>query len=782
MNSMRIPIFCDTHEEYSAILSLTGQAPCSLLTGERVEPVPFLGSPQASSKLESLLRSQASSTNAREFIDTLCEGAFAASGERPLPSTSAQRLEDGVVLALSESCDAPARLYAQLAERRYVPSSSRATLPALLESSGAPRSLLVIGLPDDFSPTLMRQLAEASVRIPLGVLSGRTPRLLSQVVAWQAIAAKAPSVRGKHVIVADDGDFEEFADSPFTTCTDGATGAELTELLSADDVELLAFMGHGSAIDVHIGSSSILCGRRASPGARTVSLAHACQLDNVCQRDPGGMRTKIPIDAVSARVIYANTCAGISIGDQLHSPDLNLSIGAIESGALAYISVVRASRASSLHLMVMSSALRSGYSIGACVVEVNRVHVMMFNEPPAHLLFGDPEVGSAGGNTGFAPRHTALEVESDGTVYADFCGQAYFAGSVANGSIGHDVPVCAVLNERHDQAASRMPRVASFAHGDGLYIVCCSPELTDVRIRLRLKPQISSDHDSARAYIRRVSRNIASTQLLATHLFAKSPTKTRFGGHRFAEDLREACDGAFRLRSGLVDALFSTPSHKESNGDELNLYRQRLVELERDLLGRHGNWDLFWYPPDMFSNLYATESCLREREQCATCEAPMDVLRAVSTFGLENVRLTAYCQRCLLAYDRVGSGPQVSIRVPMTIRAGLSFVATMRLTNPHAAPLEVSLILYSFEGLSGPGIRSEISTPLAISLLPHESRTVSWPLYVIREASAGVHRVICMYVCEMDISFAYSSTFVESADIGDRRTIPISFAGQVGQQ
>ena len=95
---------------------------------------------------------------------------------------------------------------------------------------------------------------------------------------------------------------------------------------------------------------------------------------------------------VKGRVIFANTCAGLQLGNGLVPIEDKLGLSFAAGWASCYLAPTLVKGDASPDTALFLHLLASGYSTGEAMQAVNAVQAAYSSDPPSYLLLGDPEL------------------------------------------------------------------------------------------------------------------------------------------------------------------------------------------------------------------------------------------------------------------------------------------------------------------------------------------------------------------------------------------------------
>ena len=679
----------------------------------------------------------------------------------------------GDVVACLPGTRAPAALFATLTGRRLVMLADATHLPAWLETLADADSLTLFLLCDDLDNVLLRAVAALSAQVSAGIVCTTTFAALTRVAAWQLLGAGvAPDP--SHYLVFPESDLAEAFTGAATRSASGS-GVEPQRFgRDAAPLGLFAFSGHGNPIDIHLGERHLLCGLRQ--GLRPAGvLAHPCLDGGPCTADPHARRERVAIDEVSATVVFADACGGISSGRGTRPAELSLAVGALESGVRAFISSVRTIESVDTAPALVSSALRSGIACGELAPLLAQLHRSAYHARPSHVVFGDPCVRLA--PPAGAWRVERVEDAGDDVLEIRVSGRdralvhvPLHANLQAGAAHWRDARIVACTASATDAQGRELPVGVHVdllwpAPGEPVLSCCLADRPASFRVSIRIERCADRALAAAGEAVTRIGRNIQSTLLFQASLRCDGYAGTGPGPREFAADLdRLAVAGLAALQAmrevlGVArDRSSTTPGGRAWHLPALRDEFARLARLQRETLAGLPRWDM---PPSL-ENVYLRDFAIDAQGDagpCPTCGAPTEENELRHWIAGDVRRHSARCTRCFVIHDRAGGAPRVRMSVPTTpVRTHVD--VRLELENAHAWPVDVECAFHATHGTAAGGL---LPTPRALSTIrldAFERRSLDVRIDVPPDVQVGMHKLVLLMLCELALSTANAVVLV----------------------
>ncbi|UTY57076.1 hypothetical protein [Massilia sp. erpn] len=708
----------------------------------------------------------------------------AAAPIRPQPADGAVTSPPtaSVVLSLSAATLDCASCLAMATGRSHHTAASPADIEMVAAGLGPHGSLLVMGELGEFTPVLIRLLSLLSLQHSIGVLCAHSYAGLTQVVAWR-ILQQAAAPKGRHFLMLPD---MVLADAFRDDNTTSLYSAAFTPPSADEEYDFIGVGGHGNSIHVDLGSRHTLCGKRQNGRQnRDYALSNGCQSAALCIIAPG--RQLLPLDQLRARLFLVQTCMGIALGDPFHSPDLSLPIGAIECGALGYLSSTKVVKSRAIYAAMVSSALRSGYSMGECASLLGRLHVDACREPASHLLFGDPEVRLT------APQAGSWQLEW----HPDLAGRAVELTLTADSQ--HRLYRCELPRQQWGQVAPQAFRLAhvSALTADGmpapapfieiyptdtsLVLLCVSAQAAGgMRYRIRISWDDQPAQDMA-ALARRIGLNLVGLRAVAAYLDQQNKHGPLEGRQAFAAALQRLSSGGDALQPALSALCYDLRpcntlalENYQLAESETELILDRMDQLARAEISQAGGWRHNDYFTSMFEPTYTTESEQQSALRCGGCAAQTDFSIRRSVFYPDALRHTWHCQRCQQVLDRPAEGMDIRLETSKAVCAGDKLLLKIHAHNPLRLRARACGIVRVHNKEQGPLLVSEEIAPLYIDLQPQQNSSIELTLCIDHQAMIGHHRISLLYISEFGLACANSSLHVAPRESKAARPVMIA--------
>ena len=689
-----------------------------------------------------------------------------------LPTREAARGADDVVTCLPGT-RAPAALLAGLTGRRLVTLAHAADLAAWLAASPSADSLTLFLLSDDLDNALLRVVAALSASVPTGVFCTSSLASLTRVTAWRLLGAGDPPRSAHHLVFPEDDLAAIFTGAH--TRSVGASGVQPQHFgHEAAPLALLAFSGHGTPIDIHLGDSHLLCGLRH--GLRPASgVAHPCLEGGPCAADPHGRRTRVAVDEIGADVVFADACGGVSSGRGTRPAELSLAVGALESGVRAFISSVRTIESVETAPALVSSALRSGLACGELAPLLAQLHRSNYRARPSHVVFGDPLTCLAppagpwhvecAGNAG--ERDLALVVSGSDRALVHVPLRAHLPGDMGAWRDARVVACTATARDRDGRDMILGVHVdLLWPTPDEPILSCC---LADRPASFTLSIRVDRDADAAlvaaAAAAERVGRNVQALLAFQASLRCDGYAGTGPGPREFAADLDRLAVGGLAALQAIREILAvsrdrssTPPGGRAWHLPALHEEFARLSRLQRETLGGLPRWEL---APSL-ENLYLRDFAIdaqRDAGPCPTCGAPTDenTLRHWATAEIR--RHSARCTRCFVIHDSADGAPRVRMSVPTEpVRTHVD--VRIELVNPHPWPVDVDGVLHATHGAATGRLLPTLRPLPSLRLPASAQQTLDLRIDLPPDVEVGMHKLVLLFLCELGLSTANAAVVV----------------------
>ncbi|AVR98934.1 hypothetical protein C9I28_27405 [Pseudoduganella armeniaca] len=651
-------------------------------------------------------------------------------------------------------------MLAHLTGRVMHDSVDAARLALLARQLEPAASLLVVGLAADVDAKLLRSLAELSASHNVGVLVARSLDLLTQMIAWRLLHDGEQPPRGRHMMVLTDLAIAELFAAEDTV---SQFGSGFVPPDPAERFDYFGFNGHGTAIHADLGSRHVLCGKRDDhPGSMEAPHLNACQASALCSGDGLGKKERIRLAQLQAKVYFVHTCIGITLGDPFHSPDLNLAMGALEQGALGYLSTMKVVKGKPYYPALVSCALRSGYSVGEAARLLTLVHGNACLEPPGHLLLGDPEFALAVRSD--TPWQTSCRLDSaNQTIDVQVRVQSDSVFALCeiplDGVPQPGKPGFRLLALDTDGASA--PFVELVQAKGKLSAVFLLPQpapgaVLSLRISWAAEP-----YRQLLALARRIGANAVALRTIASYVAQQNASEALPGRVAFERSL-----GRLIATADAVQAPLCAVVQGFSSGNSLALQQQaftryeldeilqRLRAVEQAEIAQASEWRFNDYFPSLTEPGFIAEEETHTDRPCPVCGQGTDLVHRRSLYHPDVCRQSWHCQRCQQVLDRPAEGLDLRIACPRTGQRGEPVTITVMAENTHDWPVAASGAwrVHNKEG-GTPFHRAPIA-PLHIDLAPRERRTLELTLPTGHDAMIGHHRITLVYLSELGIAAA----------------------------
>lgn len=695
---------------------------------------------------------------------------------------------DSVILCVGSEARSPARVLSLYTARPLLQADDAQAAAALLADAGLQSAtVLVIGMPDSLSGRLLRDLTNRTPTAPTGVLAASGLDELSQHIAWLLLAQDRPPADRRHLLLFSDirlaqsfhsGQVSAQFSSEFRFPEDVAAGQS--------ELEFFALRGVGTSIHLEMGDDQLLCGKRRRPPEQLSPRFHSCQISTLCAQDPHNKRTRISVADIHTRVVFAQSCRGVSLGDSDQSLDLNLALGAISAGTLAYVSMIKRASGHERHLALASAGLRSGQTTGQLSQLLSQLHLNAFDEPPAFVLFGDPALRLYPEAQSHVPHEhevdpatgmVSLRAFVQGTDF--WCHRlplSQLPDDYADAQIFINTVQVALVDGTADGTSS--PVVDCYRNASELILVCglpCTAPALDLLIELSVSDPLPP---LVKGFARRLGSHISTLRTVAEGSLAAAGPQAE-GRRRMKTDLERLLADVAPLRASIaaiVDsasrASYTTQEQRGRLAQRLEQCRQRLAGMEKAVLTQSAAWGV----PQYFSALYDREHIVENERlthgQCPTCQARLDIARSTSIFSPQVQREIWHCQRCLLVADRPAEGVEVLISGAMQATYGSTHPVTLHCRNPHDYPVHLSGTFRFYNSVGSGTLTENWTETLELRLSPASQRTLTVPLKLSDQALPGNHQIMLMYLHELGLGAAYTNLHLAlPASRGDRRSL-----------
>ena len=240
---------------------------------------------------------------------------------------------------------------------------------------------------ETLTPSALAELARATVRSNIGVVTGR------DLAATTFAVAKAIMYRDRRfdrsLMVMPHADLTGGSPRHRRIAIDDVDGATVSRLVS-QPVDIFGVSTHGDNINSSFGKS-ILCGLTGTGLAGTRRHVHTCEADGLCRRDLNRQLTRLPFHQLRARFVALETCSAIGGADSIFPVAVSQAMAAIDGWADGFLSSVKVARDTHVGPLLVQAALMSGLSYGEASRLYSLLQVSFTGDQPSYLLLGDAE-------------------------------------------------------------------------------------------------------------------------------------------------------------------------------------------------------------------------------------------------------------------------------------------------------------------------------------------------------------------------------------------------------
>jgi hypothetical protein len=679
------------------------------------------------------------------------------------------------VVSVDVASDFVTEFFATLTNRKYHSSLEGPRKFDDLARNSA--SLTVVGLHGSISHADIDVLANVAMCKPTGLLVGRSYEMLSQVIAWQLFNNLYKGRKEQSLIVLSD-----------MSMTDAYSGSESLQLIFDEEDSLpsfedtrerfdfVSFGGHGGPVDMSISPSVILCGLRRNVVSPATEKLHTCQITGECSYDPLGVKKRISIENIDARVLFLRTCMGLGMGDQKFSSDLLMSIGALESGTLAYISAISQTTATNSTALILNSLLRSGIAAGHAVRVMACVDAGNSGEDGVYLLLGDPLYTLETEWLGPTIKNVVVEkVAETNSLSIEFeatnLSEVLLVELTSINSMEHGLTLETVTLENIEFAnavsgdstmalASSMITEAFRLDGKFYLAICPLPSMRGFRFAATLR-SVDTTRDSAIPF---QGHHMMDVMLLAGALNLRSgqPQFDQASAAPGARALLDLCAGATQAMRSWIGAVRGQDMTRQRQVRETlrGNAAKLLCALQRKAVKSVDNWGLPANFSALLEDIYVPIKVEEQDVPCPSCYTSIsDLITLAIPFFPENHRYCHSCRCC--SFISVGSAktapPSIQAKKSAAL-AGTSVSLTLTYVNKERPHVAFAANLYFERRLPWNLLKSldenGVARVVALGEVLHEEFNVEVPL----DMKPGLYKIMLFYF--VDLSFGVVTTLV----------------------